>query len=336
MARRPPLVVTMGEPAGIGPELLLAAWRARPADSIGPWAAIANADQLRALAGRLDWPVPIIAIAAPDQAEAALGEGLPVIDIPLGGSPRAGAPDPINAAATIASIDRAVAMAMDGRAAAVVTNPIQKSALYAAGFSVPGHTEYLAQLTGAPRPVMMIAGPRLRVVPVTIHLPLALVPTALTTEAIVETGRIALIALRADFGIAEPRLAVCGLNPHAGESGALGQEDEAIVRPAVEALAAEGWRVTGPHPADTLFHQAARAGFDAALGMYHDQVLTPAKALDFDQGVNVTLGLPIVRTSPDHGTALDIAGHGVARADSLLAAMAMARDLATTRAAARP
>ena len=225
-----------------------------------------------------------------------------------------------------------------GRASAVVTNPIAKSALYKAGFEFPGHTEYLAALAerfapGPHRAVMMLAGPDLRTVPVTIHIPLAEVPKRLTTELIVATGRIVARDLARRFGIAAPRIAVCGLNPHAGEDGAIGREDIEVVPPAVAALRAEGIDAFGPLPADTLFHAAARARFDAALGMYHDQALIPIKTLAFDEGVNVTLGLPFVRTSPDHGTAFEIAGTGRARPDSLVAALRLAAVLAGNEAA---
>jgi 4-hydroxythreonine-4-phosphate dehydrogenase len=246
-----------------------------------------------------------------------------------------GRPDPASAPATIESIERAVALTRAGRAAAVVTNPIAKHVLHAAGFSHPGHTEFLAALARgedgrAPRPVMMLWSEALAVVPVTIHMPLREVPSALTTDLIVQTGRIVARDLRERFGIAAPRLALAGLNPHAGESGSLGSEDRDVVEPAIARLRAEGIDASGPYPADTMFHDRARRGYDVALAMYHDQALIPIKTIAFDDGVNVTLGLPFVRTSPDHGTAFDIAGKGIARPDSLIAALRLASRLAAS------
>jgi 4-hydroxythreonine-4-phosphate dehydrogenase len=246
-----------------------------------------------------------------------------------------GQPARENAAAVVDSIKQAVGLVQAGKAAAVVTNPIHKQTLYDGGFRFPGHTEYLADLAGGGiTPVMMLACPGLRVVPVTVHLPLARVPAALTTAAIVHAGKITAAALRDDFAIARPRLAVAGLNPHAGEGGALGSEEIDIIAPAIDALRAAGIDVASPAPADTLFHPQARAGFDAALCMYHDQALIPLKTIDFDHGVNITLGLPFVRTSPDHGTAFDIAGTGRASPASLLAAITTASAMATARATA--
>jgi 4-hydroxythreonine-4-phosphate dehydrogenase len=245
-----------------------------------------------------------------------------------------GRPDPANAQVVVAAIDRAVALVQAGEAAAVVTNPINKKALKdGAGFAFPGHTEYLAHLAGVPRVVMMLASPLLRVVPVTIHIPLADVPRALTADLIEETARITAAALSRDFGIARPRIAVAGLNPHAGEQGAMGREEIEMISPALERLRAEGMEIAGPLPADTMFHAQARARYDAALTMYHDQGLIPLKALDFARGVNVTLGLPFVRTSPDHGTAYDIAGTGQADPTSLIEALNLATDMAARRAA---
>ena len=215
-----------------------------------------------------------------------------------------------------------------GETAAVVTNPISKATLYGAGFQYPGHTEFLAALTDTPLPVMMLASPMLRVVPITIHVSLQEAIRTLTTEIIIATSRITAEALRRDFGIAHPRLAFAGLNPHAGEQGAMGDEEIRIIRPAMQALADEGITVLGPIPADTMFTPRARQGYDVAMGMYHDQVLIPIKTLDMDGGVNVTLGLPIIRTSPDHGTAFDIAGRGIADPSSLLAALDLAAELA--------
>lgn len=262
----------------------------------------------------------------------AFERGLPVIDHGLAAAAEPGVPDPTTAPATIRSIALAVELAR-ASGAAVVTNPIAKSVLYETGFAHPGHTEFLAALCAdpqgvPPQPVMMIWSDMLAVVPVTIHIPLARVPSALTKELIVETGRIVDADLRRRFGMAAPRIAVAGLNPHAGESGTIGLEDEAVVRPAITELRRLGIDASGPLPADTMFHARVRAAYDVALTMYHDQGLIPAKTLAFDEGVNVTLGLPIIRTSPDHGTAFDIAGKGIARPDSLLAALRLARRLA--------
>jgi 4-hydroxythreonine-4-phosphate dehydrogenase len=252
---------------------------------------------------------------------------------------RPGRPDPASAAGIVESIERAVADCLSGRASAVVTNPIAKKPLYEAGFRFPGHTEFLGHLaeraTGKPcLPVMMLAGPTLRTVPVTIHVPLAEVPGLLTTALIVSTARVVAADLASRFGIARPRLAVAGLNPHAGEDGGMGSEDIRVIGPAVAALRAEGIEAFGPLPADTMFHREARAGYDAAICMYHDQALIPVKTLAFDETVNVTLGLPFVRTSPDHGTAFDIAGRGAARPDSLIAALRLAATLAAPQLAA--
>ena len=251
--------------------------------------------------------------------------------MPLAAAAQPGRPDPANAPAVIASIEQAVRLVQDGAASAVVTNPINKAVLYGAGFAYPGHTEFLAALTGAALPVMMLANDFLRVVPVTIHVSLRAALDGLATAGIVATGRITAAALRAQFGIAQPRLAVAGLNPHAGEGGAMGTEEAALIQPAIDLLRAEGVHVTGPHPPDTLFTPAARATYDAALCMYHDQALIPLKTLDMASGVNVTLGLPIIRTSPDHGTAYDIAGTGRADPASLIAALRLAATLAERR-----
>ena len=320
------LALTMGEPAGIGAEITALAWQALR--ETGPaFLLIGDAAQI---AG------PVARIAEPEQAAALFAEALPVLHRPLPAPLTLGQPSVANASAVLASIEEAVALARAGRVGAVVTNPIQKSVLTAAGFPHPGHTEFLGELagTGVP-PVMMLACPQLRVVPVTVHEPLARAIARLTPGLIVEHAAIAHAALRRDFGIAEPRLAVAGLNPHAGEAGTLGHEDQAIVAPAVAQLRAMGIAATGPHPPDTLFTAQARPLYDVAICLYHDQALIPIKTLDMDGGVNVTLGLSIIRTSPDHGTALDIAGRGVARADSLIAALRLAALLAQNRTAAR-
>ncbi len=313
----------MGEPAGIGGEIAVGAWRALR-DSGPVFFLIDDADRL---AG-----APIQRIEAPEQAAAVFATALPVLHRPLARPAVPGRLDPANATAVIAAIDEAVALALAGRAAGVVTNPIQKSALYAAGFAHPGHTEYLFALAGAgPAPVMLLACPELRVVPVTIHEPLKQAIARLTPELIVEIARLTAAGLRQDFGIAAPRLAIAGLNPHAGEDGTLGTEDRDIVAPAVATLRAEGIDARGPIPPDTMFTAKARPGYDVALGLYHDQALIPIKTLDVAGGVNVTLGLRIVRTSPDHGTALDIAGTGQADPGSLIAAIRLAAEIAANR-----
>jgi 4-hydroxythreonine-4-phosphate dehydrogenase len=330
-----PFALTMGEPAGIGGEIALAAWRRR-AEGVPPFFLLDAPERLAALAGGLGWSVPITAIAAPEEAGAAFADHLPVLPIALPRPVRPGYGDAGNAGAVIAAIDAAVAFARAGRAAAIVTNPINKQILYSAGFKHPGHTEYLAELAGGgAQPVMMLACPGLRVVPVTIHLPLREAVAALTTDAIISTGRITAAGLRRDFAIARPILAVAGLNPHAGESGALGREEIDIIAPAIAALQGEGIAAEGPFPADTLFHEAARRRYDAVLCMYHDQALIPLKTIDFDSGVNVTLGLPFIRTSPDHGTAFDIAGTGRANPTSLIAALKLAGEMAARRAGNR-
>lgn len=321
-----PIAVTLGDPAGIGPEITRAAWLARNEAGLAPFAVIGDPDVLRAA----DVPVEETGFA---QSASVFGRALPVVPLNLAAPVISGRPDPANAAAVIESIDVAVRLALAGQASAVVTNPIAKHVLYAAGFRHPGHTEYLAALAAAPgasppHPVMMLWSETLAVVPVTVHIPLSAVPDALTADLIVETGRIVAHDLRTRFGIAAPRLAIAGLNPHAGEGGAMGREDAAVVAPAIARLQAEGIDARGPYPADTLFHARARAGYDVALAMYHDQALIPIKTIAFDDGVNVTLGLPFIRTSPDHGTAFDIAGRGLARPDSLIAALRLAARLA--------
>jgi 4-hydroxythreonine-4-phosphate dehydrogenase len=338
-ARAAPLALTMGEPAGIGGELALKAWRDRAAEPVPVFAVLDDPARLEALARRLAWAVPVAAIVDIAEAPGVFPRALPVLKLPMAVSAAPGRPSPATAAAVIGAIEQAVALVRAGRAAAIVTNPIQKKPLYDAGFRHPGHTEFLAALAGIAGPaVMMLASENLRVVPVTVHLPVAAVPRALTQDAIEHAGRVTAAALARDFGIARPRLAVAGLNPHAGEGGALGPEDAAIVSPAIAALRAAGIDARGPLAADTLFHAAARATYDAALCMYHDQALIPIKTLDFERAVNVTLGLPFVRTSPDHGTALDIAGTGRADPASLVAALRLARAMADARArgAARP
>jgi 4-hydroxythreonine-4-phosphate dehydrogenase len=302
-----PILITMGEPSGVGPEVALAAY-AHFGGKVGghPLKLVGDA---KIFAAHEDATIPV---------------GAPVTATP-------GRPDVGNAPAVIEAIQTAVSLCLKGEAAALVTAPIHKAVLNAGGFGFPGHTEFLAHLTGTRRAVMMLASDRLRVVPLTIHLPIADVPKAISKQAVFDTGEIILTALRRDFGILNPRLAVAGLNPHAGEDGMLGVEDDAVIAPAIAALKARGFHVRGPLSADTLFHDEARKGYDAALCMYHDQALIPIKTLSFWDGVNVTLGLPIVRTSPDHGTALDIAGKEAADPRSMIAAIQMAADMADAR-----
>lgn len=335
---RASLALTMGDPAGIGPELALKAWQDRFADKIPRFAIYADIELMRTLARAVGLdPATIVPVAHAEAADLVFDTALPVVPIPVAKPVKAGSPDVANGEATIQSIRRVVADAAAGQASAIVTNPIAKSVLYETGFQYPGHTEFLGALakefwpSEAAEPVMMIAAPQLRVVPVTIHVPLKDVPSLLTTEKIVSCGRIVHAALKRDFGIHAPRLAFAGLNPHAGEGGALGSEDRDIILPAVEILRSEGIDATGPYAADTMFHEAARKTYDVALAMYHDQGLIPIKTLAFDEGVNATLGLPFVRTSPDHGTAFSIAGKGIASASSLKAALRLAAEMVARR-----
>jgi 4-hydroxythreonine-4-phosphate dehydrogenase len=330
------LALTVGDPSGIGPDIALRAWSLRHEHAIPPFLLLADPNQIRARAGMLGIEIKL-QVCQPEDTAQAFTHALPILALSNTHRETPGIPDIANAAGTIEAIDRAVALTFEGRTSAVVTCPIAKKPLYDAGFQFPGHTEYLGHLcsqrTGAPvSPIMMIAGPDLRTIPVTIHIPLKDVAKTLTSDAIYEACIVAHNDLKHRFGIAAPRLAIAGLNPHAGEGGALGLEDDAIVRPAVLRLQQAGILAVGPLPADTMFHAAARARYDVAICMYHDQALIPAKALAFDDGVNVTLGLPIIRTSPDHGTAFDIAGKGVARPDSLIAALKMAAKMAQAAA----
>jgi len=328
----PPVALTLGDPAGIGSEIALRAWaelRDGPAFFL-----IGDLGHVTGLGARLG--LPVRPIAAPAEAGAAMAAGLPVLDHPLPLAASLGRPEPGNASAVVAIIARAVALAQAGEALAVCTNPIAKALLkQGAGFAFPGHTEYLGHLCGVERPVMMLAAPALRVVPVTIHIALSEVPEALTRELLEETIRVAHQGLVRDFGIAAPRIAVAGLNPHAGEAGTMGREEIEVIVPVLDRLRAEGMALFGPRSADTMFHPAARAGYDAAVCMYHDQALIPIKTIDFDGGVNVTLGLDIVRTSPDHGTAFDIAAELRANPSSLVAALRLANDMGRARRAAR-
>jgi 4-hydroxythreonine-4-phosphate dehydrogenase len=330
MTARLPLAITMGEPAGVGGELTLKAWLGRRSGN-RPFFAIDDPEHLAALARRLHIEVEILEIDDPARAADFFASALPVLPVKLAVPVRFGAPDPANARATIDAISLAARLAQAGRIAGMVTNPIQKKTLQDAGFKHPGHTEFLAELAGGRPVAMMLACPELRVVPVTIHLSLAKAAEALTSALIERNGRIVAEGLTHLFGIARPRLVVAALNPHAGEQGAMGDEESRVIAPAIESLRKAGIDVRGPLPADTLFHPAARASYDAALCMYHDQALIPIKTIDFSGGVNVTVGLPFVRTSPDHGTALDIAGSGRADPGSLLAAIDMADDMASRR-----
>ena len=332
-----PIAVTMGEPAGIGPEITLKAWAQRKACS-PTFFLIDSIKRLVLLSKTLKLEIPFQTITSVGEAALVYKSALPVLERPemQNLSFSLGTPDPATSKAVIASIDLAVKLVGDRQAAAIVTNPIQKATLQASGFAFPGHTEYFGHLAGSMRSVMMLTverpQPPLRVVPVTVHEPIRKVAHLLTTEAIVHCGRVTAKALHHDFGIAQPRLAVAGLNPHAGESGEMGDEEIRIIAPALEQLRADGIDVRGPMPADTLFHDAARANYDAVLCMYHDQALVPLKTLDFAGGVNVTLGLPFVRTSPDHGTALDIATQGCADPTSFIAALDLAARIAARRA----
>jgi 4-hydroxythreonine-4-phosphate dehydrogenase len=326
-----PLALTLGEPAGIGPDITLLAWSRRDDLKLPPFYLLGDREFLQRRAKALGLKIDLAEVA-PEDAGAAFARALPVIATGKPATAEPGKPDASSADAALASIRRAVADLKAGQASAVVTNPIAKSVLYQAGFRHPGHTEFLAELAAtngkAPQPVMMLWSPLLAVVPVTIHVSLREAINQLTTELIVDTTRIVAAGLNKSFGLARPRLALSGLNPHAGEDGSLGAEDKTIVAPAIEILRAEGFNVRGPLPADTMFHQAARKNYDCAICMYHDQALIPIKTLAFDDGVNVTLGLPFVRTSPDHGTAFDIAGTGRANPASLVAALRLADRMA--------
>lgn len=329
-----PLAISAGDPAGVGAEIIAKAWRVLRHD--GPPFVVIGDSQLLASAGG---DVKVRAVTRPQDAVGVFAKALPVIDIPLLSPVISGRPSPSHAPQIIRWIETGVGLALSGAVSGLVTAPIAKAPLYEAGFPFPGHTEFLADLTaaasmdGARGPVMMLAAGDLRATLVTIHTALGKVPSALTTEAIVNAGLVTAQALRKDFGIIAPRLAVAALNPHAGEGGALGREEIDIIEPAVRTLRDRGVEASGPAPADTLFHPEARTRYDGVLCMYHDQALIPVKMLDFWGGVNITLGLPIVRTSPDHGTGFDIAGRGVARPDSLIAAIKVAADIATRRGA---
>jgi len=326
-----PLALTSGEPAGIGPDITLKAWLRRKELKLPAFYLLGDREFLARRASSLGLKVELAEVRAED-ALATFADALPVVATGHAATAQPGQPDPSSADAAIASIRQAVGDVVSGRASAVVTNPIAKSVLYRAGFRHPGHTEYLAELAATaghtPQPVMMLWSPALAVVPVTIHLSLREAIARLSSALIVSTARIVVADLKARFGLANPRLAVAGLNPHAGEHGSLGTEDLTIVTPAVEILRGEGIEITGPLPADTMFHDAARQSYDCAICMYHDQALIPIKTIAFDDAVNITLGLPFIRTSPDHGTAFDIAGTGKANPSSLIAALRLAARMA--------
>jgi 4-hydroxythreonine-4-phosphate dehydrogenase len=327
-----PLALTMGEPAGIGGEIALMAWRRRA--DISCFFVIDDPERLNRLARTAGIAARAQAIQTPAEAVEIFPAALPVLPLTIGGMVAPGKPHPAAARAVVESIERAVALVGRGEASAVVTNPINKAALYETGFNYPGHTEFLAALAGvAHDPVMMLACETLRVVPVTIHLALRDALAALTPARIAHAGRLTIESLKRDFAIAQPRLAVAGVNPHAGESGHMGREEIEIIAPAIDMLKRTGAEIIGPLPPDTMFHDRARARYDAALCMYHDQALIPIKTIDFDGGVNVTLGLPFVRTSPDHGTAFDIAGTGRANPTSLIAALRLAARMSAARGA---
>jgi len=327
----PPLAVSLGDPAGIGPEVVAKCWDHRDRLSLPPFVAIGDPRSLAAV-----WDGPIVTIDDPREADSAFDLGLPILPLAAAQVDVPGVPSVAGAHCSLDSLEIAVGLARSGSASAVVTGPVSKQQLYGIGFTHPGQTEFVAERCGISggNVVMMLAGPTLRTVPVTTHLPLADVAATLSSALIEARGRATLRGLQRSFGIERPRLAVAGLNPHAGEGGALGREEIELITPAIEALRAEGWDVSGPYSADTMFHPAARAKYDAALCMYHDQALIPLKALHFDEGVNITLGLPIVRTSPDHGTAFDIAGLDRAEPLAMAAAIRMAASAAAIRRAA--
>ncbi len=335
-----PLALTMGDPAGIGPEITLKAWTSRSVHHLAPFVVYGDVNVFEQRARALGLNVPIARVTSFENIASIFQTALPVLPIAFAAPVVAGKPDSANAPAIIEAIERAVADTATGEARAVVTNPIAKSVLYSAGFSHPGHTEFLASLAAKHwpgqrhQPIMMLASEGLRAVPLTIHVPLKEVPALITRDLISQAVRITCAALKSDFGIESPRIAICGLNPHAGEDGALGREDIDTIAPAIRDLQREGFALTGPHSADTLFHEAARRTYDAVIAMYHDQALIPLKTLAFDQGVNITLGLPFVRTSPDHGTAFDIAVSGRASAQSLINALKVADQMSARRQAA--
>lgn len=324
----PPLAIALGDPAGIGPEIVAKAWDARRTGGLPVFVAVGDPASVSAV-----WNGPVKVVSTPADAAAVFDDALPIIELPALAPVTPGRPDLAGARCALDSLELALGLTRSGVAAALVTAPVSKAQLYAIGFSHAGQTEFVAERCGVGRDniAMMLAGPTLRTVPVTTHVALAAVPGLLTKAMLVARAQAVLRGLRRDFGIARPRLAVAGLNPHAGEAGALGREEIEIVAPAIAELQADGHDVTGPHAADTMFHPRARANYDAALCLYHDQALIPLKALHFDDGVNMTLGLPIVRTAPDHGTAFALAGRGVAEPGAMIAAIRMAAECAARR-----
>ncbi len=332
-----PLIVTMGDPAGVGPEIIARAWSVlssapAPLAPVVPFVVVGDADVLKAQAE------PVEAIISPADAAGVFGRAIPVLHHPAPAPVTGGQPEPANAVAVADWIERGVDLVLSGEGCGLVTAPIAKAPMYASGFRFPGHTEFIAELTadipfsGTRGPVMMLTAQNLRACLVTIHVPIDQLPELVTGERVARVARVVHESMKRDFGINAPRLALAALNPHAGEGGAIGLQEVTVLRPAAEALRAEGLNITDPLPADTLFHEEARARYDAVVCLYHDQALIPVKTLDFWGGVNATLGLPIVRTSPDHGTGFDIAGKGVARADSFIAAVRLASEMASARA----
>jgi 4-hydroxythreonine-4-phosphate dehydrogenase len=336
MRNRPPLVLTPGEPAGIGPEITAKAWAKLCAETKTCFAMIADITALRHRLSQAGLSVPVAEIKSLAEATHIFSTALPILHRPLPQVPHAGAFETANSPWVMQAITEAVDLCLAGHASAIVTNPIQKEALYAAGFKHQGHTDFLASLARerghTANDVMMLVGGGLRAVPVTVHIPLKDVASKLTRAAIETQALVVNAALQSQFGIDLPRIAVTGLNPHAGENGSMGREEIEIIIPAIKTLQAEGLNITGPLPADTAFFPEARKTYDAILCMYHDQALIPVKTLDFHGGVNVTLGLPFIRTSPDHGTALNLAGTGKAQADSLISAVRLAVDMAANAA----
>jgi 4-hydroxythreonine-4-phosphate dehydrogenase len=316
-----PLAVALGDPSGIGPEVTAKAWVAREVHQLTPFFAVGDARSIEAV-----WRGPVVRIRAPQEAGEIFGHALPVLQIEDAGDIRPGAPDAEGGRCAIASLEMAVGLSRSGAAGALVTGPVAKAKLYEIGYTHPGQTEFVAERCGISpaNVVMMLAGPSLRVVPMTTHIPLAEVPSKLSIDLLLCKARATAKGLARNFGVENPRLAFAGFNPHAGESGKLGREEIDIIAPAIAQLRAEGIDATGPFAPDAMFHKRARAAYDVAMCCYHDQALIPLKTLYFDDGVNITLGLPIVRTSPDHGTAFDIAGKGIAEPGAMIAAIRMA------------
>jgi 4-hydroxythreonine-4-phosphate dehydrogenase len=324
-----PIAVALGDPAGIGPEIVAKAWVARETRNLPTFFAVGDPRSIEAV-----WLGPIIRITEPQQAAAAFMTGLPIITVDDAGEIIPGEPNAPGARCSLDSLELAVGLTRSGAADALVTGPVAKAQLYGIGFTHPGQTEFIAERCGiaADNVAMMLAGPSLKTVPITTHLPLAEVPARLSIELIVAQARVVERGLSRNFGISWPHLAIAGFNPHAGEAGALGREELELIEPAIAILRDEGINITGPYAPDTMFHPRARANYDVALCLYHDQALIPLKTLHFDEGVNTTLGLPIIRTSPDHGTAFDIAGKNEAHPGAMLAAIQMAGECAKARA----